>query len=155
MADQDKLLRTKGFKVTISNAGAAANADKANADSFWRSVSGGADVIEKIESTHGNEQFKTFTPGHSQVTQLVLEGGMTDTRKDLIQWIQDQMEGKEFRRMVTVTPLKTDGTDAPQHVYHDCFVEEYTFPLLDAENHDTLIERVTIHALRHTVGSEA
>jgi phage tail-like protein len=145
-AKQDTYLRVKGFRVEISG-----GSDGKSSDTNWFRVSGGADVIETIESTVGNETYNTFTPGHSYVTPLVLEGGMTPTREGMLKWIDDQMKGKDFRRMVTVIPFNVEGKEQKAHEYHDCFVEEYTFPDLDAELHDTLTERIVIRSLRHDV----
>lgn len=164
-ASQDSLLRTKGFLVQITASaatgglagGTTAATDSAGmkADGSWSRCSGGAEMIEAIETTHsaadGKQPYNTFSPGHTYISPLILEGPMTATRKDLINWVNDQMSGKAFRRDVTITPIKIDGSTAPAHHYHDCFVEEYTFPDLNVEIHDTLSEKVTIRALWHEV----
>lgn len=146
-ANQDGYLRIKGFKVAISGE----NGDGKTVDSNWRRVTGGASVVEVAETTVGGENFKTFAPGHAHVTPLVLEGCVTGARKGMLDWLNNTATGKEPRKMVTIIPIKIDGSDSKQHIYHDCLIEEYNFPELHAEAHNELAERVVIRPERYEI----
>lgn len=144
---QDDYLRVKGFLVEVSGAQAGKVVD-----GNWKRVTGGAEVIEVAETTIGNDIYKTFAPGHSHITPLVLEGGMTKDRKIIYEWIKAIEDGKDFRKMITITPLSIEmGKATKKHVYHDCFIEQYEFPALDSEIHDPLHEKVVIRANRYEI----
>ena len=71
----------------------------------------------------GGAKFSTFSPGHKTVSEITLRGAMTDGRKNLCTWINDTVNGKPWKQMLTITEmLSVDGgvKDGEQY-FHDCF----------------------------------
>jgi len=71
------------------------------------------------------------------VGEITLVGAMTDGRKALCQWINDTVNGKQWKRTLTITELLTvDGgvKDGKQYIYYDCFPMGYNFPRLSVSN---------------------
>lgn len=126
-ADSDQFAQVRGFKVEIDNAGAK------EVDTAWETVSGGQLMIEHVETTIGADKFHTTTPGHKSVGEITLRGAMTDKRAALCQWINETVQGKPWKRMLTITELlSVDGgvKDGKQYIYFDCFPVGYVFPRL-------------------------
>jgi len=146
---QDEYLRTKGFHVEVSDGVAKGTGE----DESWLSCSGGGDVIEVAQTTLGADIYKTFAPGQTSVSALVMEGYMTSTRKGSLDWIKATAQGDPARRQVTVKPFDITGKETKAHVYHDCLIEEYTYPELSSHDHNTLKEKVTIRPERHEIGA--
>src|SRR5881296_162314 len=99
MPDQtrsDKFAQVKGFRVEIDGAG-----DNAQ-DVAWEHVSGGALLIEHVETTIGADKHHTNSPGHKSVEEITLRGAMTDTRAALSRWINDTVNGKPWKRTLTI-----------------------------------------------------
>lgn len=121
----DKFAQVKGFRVEID--GPAGK----DTDTAWESVSGGALIIEHVETTIGNDKSHTNSPGHKSVGEITLRGAMTDKRAALCQWINDTVNGKPWKRTLTITELlSVDGgvKDGKQYIYFDCFPVGYVFP---------------------------
>lgn len=142
----DKFAQVRGFKVDIANAGGK------EVDTAWESVSGGEMIIELTETTIGGDKFKTNSPGHKTVGEITLRGAMTDGRKALCDWINETVEGKPWKRMLTITELlSVDGgvKDGKQYIYHDCFPCRYVFPRMTVTNTTgNVMEEVAIKPIR-------
>jgi hypothetical protein len=116
----DKFAQVRGFRVEISGATGS------DVDTAWESLSSGAQI--------GTDKFKTNAPGHKSVDTITLRGAMTDGRKALCQWIQATVDGKDWRRTVTVSGFLVDDNANPipeRYVFHDCFPVRYVFPPLE------------------------
>jgi len=147
-ASQDALLRTKGFICTITeNVGASGTGENES----WLSCSGGADVIEVAQTTIGTDVYKTFAPGQTTVSPLVLEGYLTADRKAMITWIQTIADGNPARRDVSISPQSIEQKPTKMHNYYNCLLEEYVYPELSSHDHNTLKEKVTIRPERHDI----
>lgn len=150
-ADSDTFAQVRGFKVEIANAGGK------EVDTAWETVSGGALMIEHVETTIGSDKFHTHAPGHKSIEEITLRGAMTDKRAALCQWINDTVSGKAWKRTVTITPLvvAADGTvsDGPASVFEGCFPARYAFPRLDLTDPSAAVpeEEVTFVYERLTV----
>jgi len=121
----DKFAQVKGFRVEIDGAGGKEQ------DVAWEHVSGGALIIENVETTIGSDKFHTHSPGHKSVGEITLRGAVTDKRSALGQWINDTVNGKPWKRTLTITELiSVDGNvkDGRQYTYFDCFPVGYVFP---------------------------
>jgi len=147
MATQDDLMRTKGFIVTISENSTTGKGEKEG----WLSCSGGADVIEVAQTTLGTDVYKTFAPGQTTVSPLVMEGYLTADRKAMLTWIKAIADGDPPRRQVTVAPQSIEQANTKQHNYYDCLIEEYVYPELSSHGHETLKEKITIRPERHDI----
>ncbi|MGH7295548.1 MAG: phage tail protein [Polyangiaceae bacterium] len=147
-SEQDGWVQIRGFQVQITEGTGGTGKGE---DENWQKVTGGADQIEVLETTVGNEQFKTFAPGHTGVTPLTLEGFMTATRLNMLKWIKATADGEAPRRNLTVIPIMADNSQGKQHVYNDCLIEEYTYPELQAHSHDPLVEKVTVRPEQHLI----
>ena len=99
-ATSDRFAQVKGFQVDIDGAGGKDH------DVAWEHVSGGALMIEHVETTIGADKHHTNTPGQGQVGDITLRGAMTDTRGALCQWLNlSQGPGPKPRRTVSIAPL--------------------------------------------------
>jgi len=124
-ASSDKFAQVKGFRVDIDG---AAGKDH---DVAWEHVSGGALMIEHVETTIGSDKFHTHAPGHKSIEEITLRGAMTDKRAALCTWINETVNGKPWKRTLTITEmLSVDGgvTDGKSYIYFDCFPCGYVFP---------------------------
>ncbi len=124
----DRSAQVTGFRVEIDNAGGKDD------DTGWEHVSGGAVMIEHTETTIGSDKFHTHSPGHRSVEEITLRGAMTAGRSALSQWINDTVQGREWRRTLTITELlSAEGwvKDGKSYVYYDCFPVGYVFPRID------------------------
>lgn len=127
----DEFAPVLGFSVEIAGQGGE------EVDNAWESVAGGELLIELAESTIGGDQFKTRSPGHKSVGEITLRGAMTDKRAALCQWINDTVQGRPWKRSLTITELLSrDGSAKPgkTYTYFDCFPIRYTFPRLSVTN---------------------
>jgi len=147
MATQDELMRTKGFIVTITPDSTTGTGEKEG----WLSCSGGADVIEVAQTTLGTDVYKTFAPGQTTVSALVLAGYLTADRKAVLNWIKSTADGDGPRRQVTIKPQSIEQKDTKQHNYYECLIEEYVYPELSSHDHNTLQEKITIRPERHDI----
>lgn len=127
----DAFAQVRGFKVEITNATGK------DVDTAWESVSGGEMIIELTETTVGSDKFATNSPGHKTVGAITLRGAMTDGRQALCQWINDTVNGKPWKRDLTITELlSVDGSvkDGKQYLYFDGFPVRYVFPRMSVTN---------------------
>jgi hypothetical protein len=137
------MLTILGFTVEITGAGSGSDVDSA-----WETCSGGSLNIEVSESSVGTDQFHTTTPGHKYVDSLVIRGPLTSGRKALCQWITETVQGKPWKRSLTVKEIIKDGSAGKTFTYLDCFPTRYVFPALSAGNTGNLYEEVTIKPIR-------
>jgi hypothetical protein len=133
----------RGFRVEIHGAGSGSDPDSA-----WETSTGGAlqievaDVIPRPDGTHAT------TPGHKYVDTLTLRGPLTSGRKAMCDWINATVQGKEWKRNVTITEIMKDGSDGKSYTYLDCFPTRYVFPAFSASGTGNLYEEVTIKPIR-------
>jgi hypothetical protein len=105
-------------------------------DTAWESVSGGEMIIELTETTIGRDKFSTSSPGHKTINEVTLRGAMTDGRKALCEWINDTVQGKPWKRMLTITELlSVDGAvkDGKQYIGDWAYPVRYKFPVLSVD----------------------
>ncbi len=130
----DRFAQVRGFQVDIDGAGGKDH------DVAWEHVSGGALMIEHVETTIGSDKFQTHAPGHKSVEEITLRGAMTDRRAALCQWIDEsQTAPRPTRRTVTITEILIDPqsqamTPGRVATYFDCLITGYVFPSLAATN---------------------
>jgi phage tail-like protein len=132
-----------GFTVEIQNAGTGSDVDSA-----WETCTGGSLNIEVSDSSTGSDQFHTTTPGHKYIDSLTLRGPLTAGRKALCQWITEVVQGKGWKRTVSVKEIKKDGSDGKTFSYMDCFPTRYVFPAFSASGTGNLYEEVSIKPIR-------
>lgn len=133
----DKFAQVRGFKVDI------AGCSTKEVDTAWESVSGGELIIELTETTIGSDKFQTTSPGHKTVSEITLRGAMTDGRKALCEWINDTVQGKTWKRMLTITEmLSVDGgvKDGKQYVGDKAYPIRYKFPVLSVDKREGNVE---------------
>jgi len=139
----DQMHTILGFRVEITGTGSGTDSDSA-----WESCTGGSLNIEICESSTGSDQFHTSTPGHKYVEELTLRGPLTSGRKALCAWITETVQGKDWKRTLTITEITTDGSDGKSYTYLDCFPTRYVFPSLSASGTGNLYEEVAIKPIR-------
>ncbi len=146
----DKFAQVRGFKVEISGSSGK------EVDTAWESVSGGDRVIvleNQATPARGRNKFATNSPGHKSVSDITLRGAMTDGRKALCQWINDTVNGKPWKRDLTITELLSqNGVLKPgrSYTYHDCFPISYVFPRMSVTNTTgNVMEEVTFRVVRY------
>jgi len=125
MADamsSDKFAQVRGFKVDIAGADGSFETDAA-----WESVSSGTLMINSD---------RTNSPGHKTVGEITLRGAMTDGRKAMCQWINETVEGKPWKRTITITPMNLDGTIGQTLIFEDCVLTGYRLPTLRLRSND-------------------
>ena len=123
-ATSDKFAQVRGFQVVIDGAGGK------EVDTAWESVSGGELIIELTETTVGSDRFQTTSPGHKSVGEITLRGAMADARAALVAWINETVNGKPWKRNVSITALLNDGTISETITYIDCTISAYRPPRL-------------------------
>lgn len=128
----DKFAQVRGFKVEIDGARAGKEVDTA-----WEAVSGSELIIELTETTVGSDKFRTSSPGHKSVGEIVLQGPITPDRKSLCRWINDTVNGNRWMRDLTITELlSVDGAvkDGKNYSYVWAYPIRYKFPRLSVTN---------------------
>jgi len=132
-----------GFTVEITGAGTGTDVDSA-----WETCSGGALNIEIADSSTGSDQFHTTTPGHKYIDSLTLRGPLTAGRKQLCQWITEVVQGKPWKRTLTIKEITKDGGAGKTFTYLDGFPTRYVFPSLSATGTGNLYEEITMKFIR-------
>lgn len=112
-------------------------------DEDFTSWGGGAPVFVD-ESGFRDTQFRTTSPGHKFVDSLTLRGPLTPGRKALCQWITEVVQGKPWKRTLTVKEITKDGSAGKTFLYEDCFPIRYVFPQLKAGSSSTQSETLTV-----------
>lgn len=136
----DKFAQVRGFRVEIDDGAGGQEVDTA-----WESAHGGELTIELPEVNVG-------APGHKTVGEITLRGAMTDKRSALCTWINETVQGKPWKRTLTITELlSVDGgvKDGKQYIYFDCFPVGYVFPRMSVTNTTgNVMEEVRIKPVR-------
>jgi len=144
-AVSDKFAQVRGFKVEISGSSGK------EVDTAWESVSGGDMVIE-LQTQTNPANFKPNSPGHKSVGEITLRGAMTDGRQSLCRWINDTVNGKPWKRNLTITELLSQNgvlTPGKSYIFHDCFPIRYVFPRMSVTNTTgNVMEQVTFSVVR-------
>jgi hypothetical protein len=128
----DSFAQVRGFRVELRDSSGGKEVDTA-----WESVFGGELIVESYEHSDEQGACKTAGSGLKTVGELVLRGPMTAGRLALCQWINDTVNGRGFKRTLTITELLSSGggvKSGRQYVYHDCFPVGYVFPRLSVTN---------------------
>lgn len=113
-------------------------------------VWGGGDEWS-ISTFVGTNRFRTNSPGHKSVGEITLRGKMTDGRKNLCTWINETVNGKPWKRALTITELLSvdGGVRDRKYNYHDCFPIRYVFPQMSVANTTgNTMEEVTVKPIR-------
>lgn len=66
----------------------------------------------------------------------------------LAAWINDTVQGKPWKRTLTVKEILKDGSAGKTFTYLDCFPTRYVFPAFSASGTGNLYEEVTIKPIR-------
>ncbi len=100
----------------------------------------------------GSGGTKVSSPGHKSISEITLRGAMTDGRQNLCKWINDSVNGKPWKQMLTITEmLSVDGSvkDGKQYTYHECFPIRYVFPRMSVTNTTgNTMEEVSVKPIR-------
>ena len=143
-ATSDKFAQVRGFKVEITGATGK------EVDTAWESVSGGEMIIPGPHTPA--EQVRTNSPGHKTVGEITLRGAMTDKRQALSSWINDTVDGKPWKRDLTITELlSVDGAVKDGRIWqcYDAFPVRYVFPRMSVTNTTgNVMEEVAIKPIR-------
>jgi|GEM_PF-1804530 phage tail-like protein len=69
-------------------------------------------------------------------------------RQSMMDWITETVQGKEWKRNVTVTEITKDGSDGKTYTYIDAFPTRYVFPAFSSSGTGNLYEEVTMKPIR-------
>jgi len=117
-------------------------------DGAWETWSGGEPMLIPRLTMPG-AKYHTSTPGHKSVGEVTLRGPLTSGRKALCQWITETVQGKPWKRTVTVKEITKDGgAGKMSYNYFDCFPTRYVFPAFSASGTGNLYEEVHIKPIR-------
>ncbi|MBM3926197.1 MAG: hypothetical protein FJ320_09505 [SAR202 cluster bacterium] len=139
----DEMMVVKGFRIEVSGPAGGKNEDKA-----WETATGGALCIEIGDSSTGSDRISTGEPTPKSVTEIVLRGPMTKSRKWIGQNINDTVKGKFARFDLSIIEIMKDGSDGKRYNYFDCFITRYVYPVLSADGKGNLYEEVHIKPIR-------
>ncbi len=147
-ADSDPFAPISGFAVEIQR-GRAPNPDP---DTAWTSLRGGELILPLLPAPLARDLPKTSSPGHKSVGEITLRGAMTDGRKALCEWINRTVQGRDWKRNLTITEI-INGADgqrpARRYTYFDCFPTRYVFPRLSlTDSSEPVPEEVTFQIIR-------
>ncbi len=136
--------KTSGsISLAILNARSAANFNP-----VWDTWSGGElALLSSLPYVGAN--FRTDTPGHLAFEPLVLQGHMTGNRKDMLQWIQNAVDGEPWQPAISLREspsLPPRGKPGNNRVFtfYDCFPTRYVFPQFNAKKSSRPSESITI-----------
>ncbi len=106
----------------------------------FNSVAGGGVKVEKRDTTHGNDQFKTHAPGAIEFENITLSRGLTQNR-DLLEWMNNILDGKMDRRSGSIILLNQDGTEVRRFEFFDAYPCSWAGPELNSEQSAVSIEK--------------
>lgn len=109
--------------------------DSAVADSSGRFSApvGILGALPPSESTIGADGYRTFAPGDSRVSPLVLSGYVTPNRPTLSELIAEALAGKAQRAVqALITPVPPRSNNRRPRRYQDCLISKITVPGLSA-----------------------
>jgi len=93
-------------------------------------------------SPESNLGIETLTIGCGRVE-------LTDSgRTDMTTWINDTMEGGNWKRTVVVTEIEQDGGQGRTYTYVDAFPVRYVFPSFSSSGTGYLYEELTFKPIR-------
>ncbi len=69
-------------------------------------------------------------------------------RKALVQWITETVQGKDWKRNVTITEITKDGSDGKSYTYIDAFPTRYVFPAFSSSGTGNLYEEISLKPIR-------
>jgi len=141
----DEYSQCTGFSVDITGAKGAQD----GAGGSWKCVRGGGlRFTEAAGTTLGTDQFMQHALGQKEWEDLVLIGTISKDRKDMLQWYDDTVAGKDWRRNVTVNIHGRDGKVTHHYNFLDCFLTSYRLTELDADSEQECEEEVHICVAR-------
>ena len=121
-------------------------------DYSWELANGGAASHEDPPLVIG--KFDPASPAidlkpRRTVSALTLRGAMTAERKQLMTWLNDVVQGRDWRRQVAVSPLGQDGNPSRHYIYADVFPVRYVFPRMSVTNTTgNVMEEVALKPIR-------
>ncbi|MBM3944546.1 MAG: hypothetical protein FJ317_03535, partial [SAR202 cluster bacterium] len=77
-----------------------------------------------------------------------LEMSASGERKALMDWITATVQGKDWKRNLTVKEILKDGSAGKTFTYLDAFPTRYVFPVFSASGTGNLYEEVHIKPIR-------
>lgn len=137
---QDQFNKASGFAVEITGAAGAGGTDGS-----WKSVRGGGlRFTENQGTTRGDDKFAQHSLGQSEWEDVTLVGPVTKTRKDMLKWYTDTVDGKDHRRNMSIVINGRDGKEIQRYNYLDCFLTAYSLTPLDADSEQECEETIEI-----------
>jgi phage tail-like protein len=133
-----------GFTIAIEAERPGSGGSGTDVDSAWESCTGGALNIEVSDSSVGTDPFHAATPGHKSVTELILDGTMTASRKVLCDWVNTTVQGEPWKQNVTITEIGKAKDAGKVYTYTECFPTRYVFPNLSASGTGNLKESIVM-----------
>ena len=110
----------------------------------FTSISGGGLKIEKRDVTTGNSVRREYLPGPCEFENLCLVRGLT-TNQDLLDWIDETVEGKDCKRDGAVILLDNDGEEIRRWSFFGAFPVSWGGVELSSDGSAIMLEKVEIH----------
>ena len=88
----------------------------------------GAEPALIITSPFRNSRFHTETPGNKLVTDVSLKLPDGQPSEIICDWINDAVNGKPWKKSMSLIELRPNGKPGKTYTYHDCFPTRYVFP---------------------------
>ncbi|MBI2435835.1 MAG: phage tail protein [Candidatus Hydrogenedentes bacterium] len=138
---EDKEPAPAGALMSVENDDGTVGLDEGWSE--WRGGESGDLRERELQAS----QYHTTTPGHKYVDTLTLRGPLTAGRKALCQWMNNAVQGKAWKRTLTITEITRNGSQRT-FTYLDCFPTRYVFPVFSADGTGNLYEEVSIKPIR-------
>jgi hypothetical protein len=116
---------------------------------MWEFAQGGAEQKEKksLRFIDPADQTQSRLKGARAIGEVTLRGPMTPSRKAMCQWITEVVQGRPWKRTVSITEVKDKGREKTFE-YTDCFPTRYVFPAFSASGTGNLYEEVQVKPIR-------
>lgn len=136
----DEYSKASGFSVDIKPGDPAAQTDGS-----WKAVRGGGlRFVENQGVTTGNDKFIQHSLGQREWEDITLIGPVTKSRKAMMTWYMDTVDGKDWRRDLSIIIHGTDTQETHRYEYLNCFLTAYSLTPLDGESESECEETVEI-----------
>lgn len=136
----DQYVTASGFRVDITGGDAADGTDGS-----WKAVRGGALKFEEGNGvTTGGAKFMSHSHAQREWEDITLIGPCTKTRKAMLKWYLDTVDGKDHRRNLSIILIGRDKQETHRYNYLDCFLISYSLTPLDTESDAECEETVEI-----------
>lgn len=106
----------------------------------FQQIDGGQVRISARDISDGESPAAACAPGRISFDNLRLSRGLTRNR-DLLQWMDAVLSGKDDRRSGSIVVLDPDGSEVRRFHFYEAFPVAWSGPALDAAQSSVAVER--------------